>query len=81
MSLPSDTSDAARRHLDSLLRRMTPAEKFRRVLSLSNVARTFTLARMRAESPDESDEALHRRLSIELLPADLAAIMRARDAR
>lgn len=81
MSLPSDTSDAARRHLDGLLRRMTPAEKFRRVLSLRNVARAFTLARMRAEAPDESDASLRRRLSIELLPADLAAIMRARDAR
>lgn len=81
MPSPSDTSDAARRHLDDLLRRMTPAQKFRRVLALGDVARAFALARMRAEAPEESDEVLHRRLSIDLLPPELARVMRARESR
>lgn len=60
---------------------MTPAEKFRRVLALGDVARTFALARMRTAAPQDSDATLHRWLSIDLLPPELARIMRDRETR
>jgi hypothetical protein len=78
MAGTDDTSEDARRHLDELLRRMTPAEKMKRVLELTRVARGLALSRMAEADPDASEAELRRRLALELLPPDLARIMRER---
>jgi hypothetical protein len=77
----SDTSADARRHLDLLLRRMTPAEKFRRVLALGEVARSLAVARMSAANPELRVSELNRCVAIDLLPPELARAMRERDER
>ena len=81
MLATSDTSDDARRHLDELLRKMTPAQKFRRVLALSAIVRGLALSRMAVQDPRASPDELRRRLALDLLPPDLASIMRERARR
>ena len=76
-----DTSADARRHLDTLLRRMTPAEKFRRVMALGEVARGLALSRMSVEHPELSQRELKRRLALALLPPELARAMREHGGR
>lgn len=67
--------------MDELLRRMTPAQKFRRVLELIELSRSLALTRLRLERPGESEATLRREIAIDLLPPQLARIMRDRDAR
>lgn len=81
MLAASDTSEDARRHLDELLRKMTPAQKFRRVRALSAIVRSLALTRMAEQYPEASLDDLRRRLALDLLPPDLASIMRERARR
>jgi hypothetical protein len=76
-----DTSADARRHFDALLRRMTPAQKFRRVLALGEVSRSLALSRMSAAHPELGPSELRRRLALDLLPPELARAMRERRER
>lgn len=66
-----DTSPAAERVLIEGYRRMSAARKAGQVTSLTLAVQQLALARLRAESPDASDNELRARLAALWLPADL----------
>lgn len=66
-----DTSAAAELVLIEGYRRMSPARKAGQVTSLTLAVQQLALARLRAESPDASDQELRVKLAALWLPADL----------
>ncbi|MBL9023014.1 MAG: hypothetical protein JNL21_12500 [Myxococcales bacterium] len=60
---PSDTSDDVWRLLEAGLRRMTPGERIRRALELSELARGFALGQIRRRYPSEGPSDHLRRLA------------------
>jgi hypothetical protein len=66
-SRPFDTTESAWRQVNEGLRRMTPAERVRRAVSLTVLAHAFALAQIRQRHPEE-DERRHRlRLAARIL--------------
>lgn len=66
-----DTSPAAERVLIEGYRRMLPGRKVGQVASLTLAVQQLSLARLRAESPDASEQELRVKLAALWLPADL----------
>ena len=66
-----DTTPEARAHLDELLRRMTPEERFASALAASRRLREFTYAGLRSHHPDASIDQLDQLYAEAVLPADL----------
>jgi hypothetical protein len=60
---PIDTAPHAMEVLVDLYRRMTPAEKLRRVRDLTLAANQLALAGLRSRHPDESEPELLLRLA------------------
>lgn len=58
----SDTSPEAQRFLDEAYRRMTPAERLERVVSLNHALELLQEARIRAEYGDISNDEMRLRL-------------------
>jgi hypothetical protein len=56
---PADTSEAAWARVEAGLRRMTPAERVGRAVSLTILAHAVALAQIRRDHPEE-DERRHR---------------------
>ena len=59
----SDTSKEALAIMSALYAGMDPEQKLRRVRELTRSVNRFSLAGLRNRHPDESDEALNRRLA------------------
>lgn len=57
-------------------RRMTPAQKLRRVADLNAAVREFAAARIRQEQPGISEDELRLELARLWLPADLFEVAR-----
>lgn len=66
---PYDTSKAAWSLVEDGLRRMTPAERVQRSVSLSILAHSFALAQIRQQHPDEGDRLHRLRLAARYLDA------------
>ncbi len=66
-----DTSPAAERVLIEGYRRMSPARKVSQVAWLTLAVQQLALARLRAECPDASDDALRVKLAALWLPDEL----------
>ncbi len=74
--IPNDTHpDVARLQLEGW-RRMSPAEKLRRVVDLNAAVRELAAARIRQEQPGISDRQLSLELARLWLPADLFEVAR-----
>lgn len=58
----SDTSPAAQAVQDEIHRRMSGEERLKLAMDMSDMARAFALARLRAEHPDWTDRELKREL-------------------
>lgn len=67
----TDTDAATMGRLDELYRRMTPAEKLRRVRELTLMADSLALAGLRARHGDDSEGKLMMRLARIRLGSDL----------
>jgi hypothetical protein len=63
MPPPSDTSPAAERILVEGFRRMTPADKMKRVASMNRAVEQFALARLRAQYGEMSETEQRLRLA------------------
>jgi hypothetical protein len=74
-NLPNDTSPAIQTMLDERLRRMTPAQRVRRALALSEASDCFALAKLRVDHPTASEAELRLRLALRTLPSHLAIIL------
>lgn len=66
-----DTTPAAERVLIDGYRRMSPARKAGQVSSLTQAVQQLALARLRAESPEASDQQLRLELAALWLPKEL----------
>ena len=66
-----DTTPEARSHLDELLRRMTPEERFASALAASRRLREFAYAGLRSHHPEASAEELDRLYAEAVLPPEL----------
>ena len=74
MSAPSDTSSAAEQFVLEGYRRMSPAEKFRRVVALNRALDQLATARLRARYGAEmSEQELRLRLAALRLNARIMA--------
>lgn len=58
----SDTSPAAQAIQDEIHRRMTGEERLKLAMDMSDMARAFASARLRAEHPDWTDWEIKREL-------------------
>lgn len=70
--LPSDTSQEALGVMSALYAGMDPGQKLRRVRELTRAVNRYSLAGLRNRHPEETDEALNRRLARIRLGATLA---------
>jgi len=68
---PRDTSPEAWRVFLELQRRMTPSEKLRRVMELSDMVRAFAKAGMRGRYPKADDRELFLRMARQNLGREL----------
>ena len=68
---PLDTSDEAWRIVNDGLRRMTPAQRVGRVVSLTVLAHGVALAQIRRDHPDEDDRRWRLRLAARLYGPEL----------
>jgi hypothetical protein len=68
---PRDTSRAVEERMDAAYRRMSPAEKVRRMAALTELTHALALARIRAEHPGESEREHRLRLLSRWLPREL----------
>jgi hypothetical protein len=79
MTLPRDTSPAARLRHVGAIRELAPAERLRIADALSTEIRTLAEAGIRRRHPDASSEDVAHLLAERVLGRELAG--RARDAR
>jgi hypothetical protein len=68
---PRDTSRSVEERMDSAYRRMSAAEKVRRMAALTELTHALALARIRAEYPQESEREHRLRLLCRWLPPEL----------
>ncbi len=59
---PMDTSEDAWRHMQEIMRKMSPAERFRRAVKLSCLAHKFAFAELKRQFPQENERQLRLRL-------------------
>lgn len=64
--LKNDTSPAVQQLYDELWRRLTPEERFRRGLALIAASRAMLVAGLRANFPQDSEDAFRSRLCVQL---------------
>jgi hypothetical protein len=67
-----DTSPAAQRRYDELLRRQSPRDLARQMGSLTRMVRDLALAGIRAEHPDAKPQELRVRLTVRLYGRSVA---------
>lgn len=60
---PRDTTEEAWKHVEDGLRRMTPAERVGRAVSLTIFVHGVALAQLRRSHPDEDERRLRLRLA------------------
>jgi hypothetical protein len=72
---PSDTSADAERVLTDLYRRMTPAEKLRRVTELNEAAAAFARAGLRTRDPRADERTIFLGLASLRLGNPMAALV------
>ncbi len=60
---PRDTTEEAWKHVEDGLRRMTPAERVGRAVSLTIFAHGVALAQLRRSHPEEDERRLRLRLA------------------
>jgi len=70
---PSDTHPEVRRRMTAAYRAMTPAEKWRKVASLTRTVHGLALARLALLHPGEDERQLRIRLAAELYGPELVA--------
>ena len=68
---PLDTSEEAWAVVEDGVRRMTPAERVRRAISLTIAAHAFALAQIRRRHPDEDERRVRLRLAARMLEPEL----------
>jgi hypothetical protein len=71
MSGLSDTSPEVRARMLDVYAKMTPREKFRRVLALTETSWLMAMAGLRREHPDASERKLRRLLAQRLYGKEL----------
>jgi hypothetical protein len=71
-TLAEDTSPEAERVLIELLRKATPARKFKMIVSANLASRKLAMCGLRMRHPNESPERLRRRLADLWLGKELA---------
>jgi hypothetical protein len=64
---PLDTTESVWEEVNEGLRKMTPAERIRRAVSLTILAHSFALAQIRQHYPDEDDRRHRLRLAARFL--------------
>ena len=67
---PLDTSEEAWRRVEEGLRRMTPAQRVSRAISLTIMTHTLALAQIRRSHPDEDERRWRLRLAARMTDAD-----------
>jgi len=64
---PLDTTEEAWRYVEDGLRRMTPAERVGRAVSLTVFAHRVALAQIRRSHPDEDERRIRLRLAARMI--------------
>jgi hypothetical protein len=66
-----DTDPEIERRMIEGMRKMTPADKLQGIMALNALLETMTLALLRKQYPDATDEEYRMRLAARRVPADL----------